>query len=101
MTTIIVHECVVLFVLYVECVGSREDFDSTCSTTSGYSSTVTDMSATAGGGGGKGDKEAEGEGESRGVVDMTEEVAFTPPDGGLRVSKLGLTEVLVFKRPYP
>ena len=50
------------------------------------------MSATAGGrGGGKGDKEAEGEGESRGVVDMTEEVAFTPPDGGLRVSKLGLT----------
>ena len=102
MTTIIVHECV-LFVLYVECVGSREDFDSTCSTTSVYSSTVTDMSATAvgAGGGGKGDKEAEGEGESRGVVDMTEEVAFTPPDGGLRVSKLGLTEVLVFKRPYP
>ena len=52
------------------------------------------MSATAAGagGGGKGDKEAEGEGESRGVVDMTEEVAFTPPDGGLRVSKLGLTD---------
>ena len=45
------------------------------------------MSATAGGrGGGKGDKEAEGVGESRGVVDMTEEIAFTPPDGGLRVS---------------
>ena len=71
----------------LEYVGSREDFDSTCSNTSGYSSSVTDMSATAAGavGGGKGDKEAGG--ESRAIVDMTEEIAFTPPDGGLRVSK--------------
>ena len=68
---------------------SREDLES-CSTTSGYSSTVTDMSMSVGGGK-EGTKPGEEEEERKGVIDM-EEDAFTPPDGGLRVSKIRKSE---------
>ena len=71
--------------LCLECGEGREDFES-CSTTSGYSSIVTDMSTPVGGGS-KENKKTEEVEERRGVIDM-EENAFTPPDGGLRVRKM-------------
>ena len=83
----------------LECGESREDFES-CSTTSGYLSTATDMSTSVAVDGGRESKKDEGE-EQKGVI-VIEEDEFTPPDGGIRVCtnylRIGFVTLIFFSQ---